>query len=140
MKGEGYEANRMMETNGKLLEEIERLKKELEKEREKAEIFSFWNILTEAKRLCDSQACAECDEKLPNYFRYCNFTTDLTYEEFVQAAHEIAEWAKRNPKPAYPSWLSWLGQLGFDGNDEIPKAFAEKLGVDPLEVERKEKP
>lgn len=116
----------------------------------------FFEIMKQARRLCESTSCIECPITSENGVCLINPSDKGDYTEVER---RIIDWAKAHPEPIYPSWLEfqeamfpthtrWICPMMFGvdcpsksatstqmcttcRNHSIPAEIAEKLGIKP---------
>ena len=113
----------------------------------------FTQTMKDWKRMCEAHNyCYECQ---------LDFLGDICSEilmNYEKVLNIVSQWAADHPEPKYPTWREWLIRQGLvdfkpywsssipTGNttitclnskvlDPIPTNIAEKLGIEPEEVE-----
>lgn len=105
-------------------------------------------VMKQWRRMCDSMqgGIAKCDG-CPLCKVLCQYKPNEKVN-FAEAEKIIADWAAEHPEPRYPTFGEWLcdiGELTGCGDakeamrrlfsDAIPAELAEKLEIEPKEVE-----
>ena len=113
----------------------------------------FVQTMRDWRRMCKAMgqddeynACQQCE------LEYCGcpaiYDKECDGADWGLVENLVTAWAKENPEPVYPTWWSWLINEGviekgstytgaFDQlkTKSIPADIAEKLGVEPKEVD-----
>lgn len=102
----------------------------------------FQEVMRQLGRICATNF-GECD--ICDLRPFC--PTSVFLDKYLKSGRAkrleemVLSWAAGHPEPVYPTWGTWLGTK-YDCDmceilyTPIPADIAEKLGIEPKEVER----
>lgn len=107
----------------------------------------FTEVMRCWRRMCEHYTkddAASCCNGCPMDGRGCSAIYENGNAEPEIIEREVQRWAAEHPEMVYPTVYEWLVSIGLLGNDmwsmsdvykPIPADIAEKLGIEPKEVE-----
>lgn len=110
----------------------------------------FQEVMRQFNRMCEfyhsKSPCPKCCTNCPlngsdGISERCKIDAFVNDSEWIE--REIMSWAAEHPEPVYPTWYEYLnkmygaafGDLRVIGRQPISADIAQKLGIEPKEVQ-----